>query len=39
MIDQFTIKSRNQLNKAYSVETVRNSKLRRADMFNKPIVT
>ena len=39
MIDQLTIKSRNQLNKAYSVETVRNSKVRRADMFHKRIVT
>ena len=39
MIDQLTIKSRNTFNKAFTVETVRNSKVRRTDMFNMRILT
>ncbi len=39
IINQFTIHSRNPFNKAYTDETVKNSKFRRIDVFNKNIVT
>ena len=37
--DLLTIKSRNPSNKTWTVETVKNSKFRRADVLNKGIVT
>ncbi len=38
-IDHFSIRSKNRLNKAKTVETVANSKLRRTDIINKCIYT
>ena len=39
IIDHFTIRSKNPLNKAKKNETVENSKVRRTDMINNPIGT
>ena len=38
-IDHFSIRSKNRLNKAKTVETVANSKFTRTDMINKRIYT
>ena len=37
--NQFTFHSRNPFYKAYTIETVKNSKFRRIDVFNKNRVT
>ena len=39
MTDQLTNKSRNPFYNSLTVETVRNSKFRRTDVFNERIVT
>ncbi len=39
MVDLLTIKSRNPFNKAYTVEIVRHSMVRKTDMFNKRTVS
>ena len=39
IIDQSAIENRNPFNKAYTDETVENSKYRRTDVFYKQIVT
>ena len=39
MIDQLTVKNRNMLNKAWTVETAKNSKGGSSDIFKQQIVT
>ena len=39
MIEQIATKSRNPINKALTVKTVSNSKVRRTNMFKERIVT